>query len=82
MLLFVFSLGLPLPASVNPLTWSLVRRSYPDLRTLEAAETLYLGTRPVDGPVEPPAKAAPPLWWMLCDWLDAPLAISMTATKS
>ena len=71
MMLFVFSLGLPLLASVNPLTWSLVRRSYPDLRTLEAAETLDLGTRPVDGPVEPPAKAAPP-WWMLRCWIDAP----------
>ena len=43
----------------------------PDLRTLEAAETLDLGTRPVDGPVEPPAKAAPP-WWMLRCWIDAP----------
>ena len=73
MLPFVFSLGLPLLAGVNPPTWSLreVDES-PDLRTLEAAETLDLGTRPVDALDAALHKAAPPLWWMLCDWLDAP----------
>ena len=44
---FAFSLALPLLAGVITPTWSLVRRSNPDLRTLEAAETLYLGTRPL-----------------------------------
>ena len=49
MLPFVFSLALPLLAGVNPPTWSLREvDEFPDLRTLEAAETLDLGTRPVD----------------------------------
>ena len=69
MLPFVFSLALPLLAGVNTPTWSLreVDES-PDLRTLEAAETLYLGTRPVDGPVRCGAssKSCTPL-------VDAPL---------
>jgi len=81
---FAFSLALPLLAGVNTPTWSLreVDES-PDLRTLEAAETLDLGTRPVDALDAALHKAAPPLWWMLCDWLDAPRspepAVSVTA---
>jgi len=73
MLPFVFSLALPLLAGVNPPTWSFVRwTNPPDLRTLEPAEKLYLGTQPVDALDAALHKAAPPLWWMLCDWLDAP----------
>ena len=73
MLPFAFSLALPLLAGVNPPTWSPREADEsPDLRTLEPAETIYLGTRPVDALDAALHKAAPPLWWMRCDWLDAP----------
>ena len=52
MLLFVFSLGLPLLAGEFPPSWSLVSGTIQRLGTDEAAGMLYLGTRFADAPVQ------------------------------
>ena len=73
MLPFVFSLALPLLAGVNPPTWS--------LREVERTPTFALSSPPrrstsVHGPwmhlTLLCTKLQTPLWWMRCDWLDAP----------
>ena len=84
MLPFVFSLALPLLAGVNPPTWSLREvDEFPDLRTLKAAGLLLPGTCRLVVEALPPTNPAPPLWWMRCDWLDAPRSpepgVSVTA---
>ena len=82
-MLFGFSLALPLLAGVYTPTWRPREADEsPDLH-LEAAGLLLPGTCRLVVEALPPTNPAPPLWWMRCDWLDAPRSpepgVSVTA---